>query len=454
MANKVGVQDSMNQKRASTLTSSLPILILSVATFVSELPNFYGEDIINARESFKSGGKLDFWGGISTLFYSSIPDFGFRWQIWLGFAQLFFSTIGVLLIFRLNRIDSRKRVVVYLICYFALIFSSQMTRDGLMFSLLIFGFGLLSLSVEKDQKSKLIPLSLFVIVLAMSFRPWLALAIIPLVWLVVINSAHRLPKKWLVYFACLLALLPAAFEITASKALSLKKSYPEQQVMMMDLAATYCYTNNLSSGLRAKTGLEIFTDAENYPSVACQLFRPDTWLSLTQGGGNESSKDIQAELWLISPGEEEKAQDLRSTWLNLIVSDPVSYLQNKILFAGKLIIGSESRNLTVLSKEKTEEKLIAIYRIPYDIAISLHLFSIISIFVIFLVVPVRNFARKITASIELDRTAIAVFLSCFLWLGLSSIAYIGSNGRYMYSLTILVIILLVKNSQGSKTARS
>jgi hypothetical protein len=248
--------------------------------------------------------------------------------------------------------------------------------------------------------------------------------------------------------------LPATLEVTASKALSLKESYPEQQVMIMDLAATYCYTNNLSSGLRAKTGLEIFTDAENYPSVACQLFRPDTWLSLTRGGGNESSKEIQTRFWLISPGEVEKAQQIRSTWLDLIMSDPISYLQNKILFAGKLIIGSESRNLAVLSKEKAEEKLMVIYRIPYDIAISLHLFSIISIFVIFLVVPVRNFARRITASIELDRMIISVFLSCFLWLGLSSIAYIGSNGRYMYSLTILALILLIRSSQDSKTARS
>ena len=454
MANKVGVQDSMNQKLASTLTSSFPIFTIAAITFATELPNFYGEDIINARESFKSGGKLDFWGGISTLFYSSIPDFGFRWQIWLGFTQLVLSAIGLVLIFKPNRVNGRKRASVYAISYFALIFSSQMTRDGLMFSLLVLGFGLVSLSLEKDQKSKLIPLSLFVIVLAMSFRPWLSLAIIPLVWLVFINSTKRLPKKWLIFFACLLALLPAAFEITASKALSLKESYPEQQVMMMDLAATYCYTNNSSSGLRAKTGLEIFTDAKNYPSVACQLFRPDTWLSLTQGGGNESSKDIQTELWLIPPGEEEKAQELRSTWLNLIISDPISYLQNKILFAGKLIIGSESRSLMVLSKEKTEEKLIAIFRIPYDIAISLHLFSVVSIFVVFLAVPVRNFARKITTSIELDRTVVAVFLSCFLWLGLSSIAYIGSNGRYMYSLTILAIILLVKNYQDSKTARS
>lgn len=454
MANKVGVLDSMNQKRASTLTSTHAILILSVITFVTELPNFYGEDIINARESFKSGEKLDFWGGISTLFYSSIPDFGFRWQIWLGLAQLFLSTIGLLLIFRLNRIHNRKRLIVYVICYFALIFSSQMTRDGLMFSLLIFGFGLLSLSMDKDQKFKLISSAVFVIALAMSFRPWLSLAIIPLVWLVLINSTKRLPKKQIILFGCLLALLPAALEVSASKALGLKESYPEQQVMMMDLAATFCYTNNSSSGLKAKTGLEIFTDAENYPSVACQLFRPDTWLSLTQGGGNESSKDIQTELWLISPGEEEKAYELRSTWLNLIISDPVSYLQNKILFAGKLIIGSESRNLMVLSKEKTEEKLMAIYRIPYDIAISLHLFSAISIFVTFLVVPVRNFARKITATIELDRTAIAVFLSCFLWLGLSSVAYIGSNARYLYSLTILAIILLVKSSQDSNNVRT
>ena len=454
MANKVGVQDSMNQNRGSCLTSSLPIFILSVITFATELPNFYGEDIVNARESFKSGEKLDFWGGISTLFYSSIPDFGFRWQIWLGLAQLLLTTIGLLLIFRLNWISNRKRIIIYLICYFALIFSSQMTRDGLMFSLLIFGFGLLSLSLEKKQKSKLILLSLFVIVLAMSLRPWLSLSIIPLVWLISINSTIRLSRGSLTLFACALTLLPTAFEITATKALGLKESYPEQQVMMMDLAATYCYTNNSSSGLRAKTGLEIFTDAENYPSVACQLFRPDTWLSLTEGGGNESSKDIQTKFWLISPGEEEKAQKLRSTWLNLIISDPVSYLQNKILFAGKLIIGSESRQLTAFSKEKIQEKLIAVFRITYDVAISLHLFSIISILVIFLSIPVRNFAKKTTAAIELDGTVIAVFLSCFLWLGLSSIAYIGSNGRYMYSLTILAIILLVKNSQDSKKTRS
>jgi hypothetical protein len=444
----------MNQNRPSTFATSFPIFILAVITFASELPNFYGEDIINARESFKSGEKLDFWGGISTLFYSSIPDFGFRWQVWLGLVQLFLATIGLLLIFRPNRVDSRKRLIVYVICYFALIFSSQMTRDGLMFSLLIFGFGLLSLRIENNKKIKPISFPLFVIALAMSFRPWLSLAIIPLVLLISVNSTKGLSRKSLTLLVCVLTLLPTALEFTASKALGLKESYPEQQVMIMDLAATYCYTNNLSSGLRAKTGLEIFTDAENYPSVACQLFRPDTWLSLTQGGGNESSKEIQTRFWLISPGEVGKAQQVRSTWLDLIMSDPISYLQNKTLFAGKLIIGSESRNLAVLSKERTEEKLIAIYRIPYDLAISLHLFSIISIFVVFLVVPVRNFARRITASIELDRTVIAVFLSCFLWLGLSSIAYIGSNGRYMYSLTILAIILLVRSSQNSETARS
>jgi hypothetical protein len=54
----------------------------------------------------------------------------------------------------------------------------------------------------------------------------------------------------------------------------------------------------------------------------------------------------------------------------------------------------------------------------------------------------------------LDRTAIAVFLSCFLWLGLSSVAYIGSNARYLYSLTILAIILLVKSSQDSNNVRT
>jgi hypothetical protein len=37
---------------------------------------------------------------------------------------------------------------------------------------------------------------------------------------------------------------------------------------------------------------------------------------------------------------------------------------------------------------------------------------------------------------------------------LSSVADIGSNARYLYSLTILAIVLLVKNSQDSKTVRT
>ena len=444
---------SINKLTLLILKHFHPIYVISTLTFLSELGNFQGEDIINARKNYTSGTKIDFWGGISTLIYSNVPELLFRWQIWLGVAQLCLSTAGLVLLFRPKRKKRKERLTIYAISYLALIFSSQMTRDGLMFSLLCFGFGLLSLSSEKDRNLKLLAVSLFVISLAMSFRPWLSLAIIPLVWLMVKNSPLRLSRSGLAFLVCTLAFLPAVLEIAASKKLNLVKSYPEQQVMIMDLASTYCYTNNSASGLKAKIGLEILTDSENYPAVACQLFRPDTWLSLTEGGGNESSKDIQTKLGLIPPGEAEKAQKLRSIWFDLIVSDPISFLQNKILFAGKLIIGSESRNLNVISKKQTQDKLIAIYRIPYDIAISLHLFSILFILLITLIKPVSNFLRKVTESIELDKVVIAIFFSSLLWLSLSSIAYIGSNGRYMYSLTILSVIFLVRYSQIPKDGR-
>ena len=66
---------------------SVSIYLFAVLTLFTQLSSFYGEDIVNARNNFLVGEQTDFWGGMSTLIYASIPDFLFGWQIWLAIFQ-------------------------------------------------------------------------------------------------------------------------------------------------------------------------------------------------------------------------------------------------------------------------------------------------------------------------------------------------------------------------------
>lgn len=73
-----------------------------------------------------------------------------------------------------------------------------------------------------------------------------------------------------------MAVAPFALGFLATKSLRLNQSFPEQQVMLMDTAATYCYTTNTATSLKAEKALMLFTSDPNYPKFACQVYRPDT----------------------------------------------------------------------------------------------------------------------------------------------------------------------------------
>jgi hypothetical protein len=195
--------------------------------------------------------------------------------------------------------------------------------------------------------------------------------------------------------------------------------------MIMDAAASFCYTNNTSTGVRAKDMLQLFSSDNAYPKTACQLYRPDTWLSLTKAK-NTSSEGIQSDFWLIPAGDSIKYEKVKSLWFSMILSDPVTYLQNKIIFAGKLMIGSDSRTLTFLSEQNTTLKFLALYKIPYDLAIALHLYSLFATAIFLLIGPVSRYRKSKSGILILRSETLLLLSSLVICLGLSSIAYIGS----------------------------
>jgi hypothetical protein len=233
---------------------------------------------------------------------------------------------------------------------------------------------------------------------------------------------------------------PITLEVLSASAQHLNKSYPEQQVMIMDYAASYCWTNNPATGLLARKGLSLFSSNPLYPDSACQLFRADTWVSLVKSH-NESAKNMTSDFSLIQPGNYIKYRNVRNGWLEMIIHDPVTYLQNKMQFATKLLIGSDSRNIRFLSAKGFNEKLKNVYFIPYDGLVSLHLFSLIAIFgYITFVALFRKFKHRVTYLI-LTGPELLIIATLGLWTLVSSIAYIGSNGRYTYTATLASLVI-------------
>ena len=428
------------------------ILVLSVTTFFIQIPSFYGEDIVNARNNYLTGTRTDFWGGVSTLVYAHVPNLGFRWQIWLAIIQITLTSLGLQQLLLMKNQNRGIYLIKCLFAYSALVFGSQMTRDGLMFSLLIVGYAKLNSNLRNRSSIRVIIGSLAIICFAMSFRPWLSVAIIPIILLSFQNSKLRLRKSTAVIIMISIAVAPVALESLAAKSLRLNKSFPEQQVMLMDTAATYCYTTNTETGMKAQKALMLFTSDPNYPKIACQLYRPDTWLSLTQAI-NTSSEGLEFDFNLIKAGDTRNYDALKSTWINFIITDPVTYLQNKILFASKLFIGSDSRNVSILSAETTSTKILGTYRIPYDIAITLHIYSLLSLVMILFLLPIKKYLRKRKNGITIDRVSISLLSTVFIWTALSSIAYIGSNGRYTYALTILSLVIYICHISDKKVLK-
>jgi CDP-diglyceride synthetase len=116
-----------------------------------------------------------------------------------------------------------------------------------------------------------------------------------------------------------------------------------------------------------------------------------------------------------------------------------------MLFASKLLIGSDSRNISILSAESTSTRILGIYKFAYDIAITLHLFSLFVCILILFLIPAKRYLSNRNKSLSIDQYTIHILSSILIWNSLSAIAYIGSNGRYTYALSILSLVLYLSH---------
>lgn len=428
---------------SSVLVKRLGLIpyILGLLTFLARYPAIGGEDIQNARKNIHTGQPTDFWGGLSSIIYGHIPTFTFlNWETLIVASQITIVSVSMSHLSRLTRpVRTSHCLWLILLTYSSLIFSSQGTRDGLQFSLLLSGLAL-GLAKSKERTRTLrIATSLILLLLGITLRPWLGAALVPIIiymsriWFEERKLQFRITHK--VVICILTTLIPIGLEQGLSASQNLRNSYPQQQVMIMDSAATYCWGINPKSAGNSLRALQLFSKNETIGKSICQFYRADTWLSLTKSS-QPSNSNLNTDFWLIEAENKKSYKTLESIWISNIIHDPITYLQNKSHFFTKMILASEMRFLHVLNSSDLKTFLQGSYLIIYDSLLTIHAFSLLFVWLGFAIYS-RYFQKRIFARRSLGSHLLAMSI---LWAAISTIAYIGSNGRYTYSATLLLLV--------------
>ena len=415
-------------------------------------PGHDSEDIKNLRINVAGAHPTDFWGGASSLFYGHFPNLYPGWETLLLLFQWLLACSGLFLVSRNLHISRALTIPYFLVVVISVEFATFMTRDGLMLSILLLGIGLIQTAHKSDGKTKkyLKGLALFCFLFAAWFRPWVSPAIYVL--FLFVNPRPRLGEK-----ACLrisaYALIILSFstialglEVVTSKALHLEKSYPEQQVMMMDLSAMACWSTNQDTVDKAVEGLRAFYVNEDLPTYFCNTFRPTNWIHLFH-------KDLlsaqQPEFRLIQAGDMQTYEKVRSSWVKTIVSSPVDYVQNKFMYGSQTLLGGDTRRIRALSgsfyTDSSRSTLFTLFSgmvmMPLDLITTLHLLSPMAIFAALalgLWLPITR--RQFNYSNASKYFKLAIF-QVFWSLG-TVIAYIGDTARFTYSSGVIVFLMM------------
>ena len=441
-------------------TTSKGVISLALLTFFSNLPTNGGEDVANARNNAFSDYPIDFWGGVSSFFYSHIPDFPLGWAVHLLIFQVVLIAISLIVFIEKQKIRSRKFKIVFLIfAYFALVFGSHETRDGLMFSLVSLALSIMYSRTSIPSSRLRVATSILgasTLIIGFSFRPWVSLSGSLLIagWFFLGNrtrsTAYKATVSILIFV--MLPVASLAVEFAARDVVGIHTIHPEQQVISMDLGAAYCWSTNPRTVTAARDALSLMYLDRN-PENVCESFKPINWAWFSRKPIIENSSSPTSFSFLTEKNETE-FQSLRNKWIKVVLNDPSSYIQNKYMFASQVFIAGDSRYIRLLNQGYYSSSprmneidiFVGIFYLPWDLVISLHLLSMQFALLLWLVLVIRQYRGGYSRNFRQDCLYQISFL---LWLTATVVAYIGDNGRYTYSASLaLLFTLFLNNGKG------
>jgi hypothetical protein len=424
--------------------------------------DFEGGDIAAARRSFLSDSPIDIWGGFSGLFYAAIPNQVLSWGICLAILQLINTSIGLVLVRKsyLRNLVGVRRVFFIAITYIILNFVSSLTRDSTMFSFILLGFGILIKShVTRKRSQKLFFqfCGYFSLVIGCSFRPWISIAVFFLLFGISKNLNLKLSRTKQIALFLMITLAPIGLDNLSYLVSNLRQVHPELQVIAMDAGTLACYSNNTNTRNEGVGILNRLGAVDRDISQICGDFHPNTWESVAywklsdkdrSGLGLSSSSAVYSDRLISISTEMERSnyEEVRRLWISAIRDNPKDYIQIKISQFVQVIGAGDTFGLRLLEFNQgisSFEVIKALILLPYDVVISLHFLAPITAYVLGIIFLLYSYRDKPIRHIygRLDLGMLFTFL--FTWSAMSTIAFIGDNGRYVYSSSLLFVIFIL-----------
>jgi hypothetical protein len=403
---------------------------LSIIGIASLWPFSGGEDVANARENILLGEKTDFWGGFAQFFYSAFKMEEPIWHVSLGITHACFILIGTIISLRTLNLTERSKSYFYFLFtlhYFATIYVLHLSRDGTLLAFAWLGVSLIFNTLcSKTFRSAKLTIAIIFVIVGLSFRPWLAISFTPLIIVVLYRSGKLTPNRSriLVLIISFFALVtgPLILDLGSKKLMNLKDSYPEQQVMILDMASLACLSPDKSTQNSALSALQpISTSTYLDRTRLCGQFYPQSWASLVFYS-NPNDPAIR----MITTNESNTYKSIRNSWIDLITSKPTQYLQIKIFQVSQLFLAGDS-------SKKFPTNLREFLLLYYEIAKALRIFSFLPILLLFSWLT-------FSARIQIDlRVRYAILSTYLLAIGTVTVAFVGDNQRYISWLAMLLL---------------
>lgn len=417
-----------------------------------------GTDILVGRESFLSGQNSDFLGVFAGVFYSLIPSSPFGWAVNLTVIQLICVICAFQLELYQNQIQKKRFSIYLLLQYMSLYFAAQQSRDGTLFAFLCLAFSLLRITsrVSKRKRVFTIILSVILFVLGLSFRPWMSIVVIPLLFFTLNQKYLRaiFKLKFAIALSVTVVLSPIVIELGLSTFLETKKDYPLQTLIIHDLVGAACWSSTLETSEAALRALKGVSQNPGFESNICQFYKPNTWQAVTLPA-IQSSLTQNYSVPITRTQSSIKYQELLRSWIEILISDPRTYLQNKLMLMSQVVFSSQTnvygisdladqeRPLGLLSKILTF--FVFILNFPWRVFSALYLLTPGAMFSLYLILALKARSKEGYTADSLIIPIMAFSLT--IW---GAIVFVSDNARYLTSFVLLTFLSVFL---GTLTAR-
>lgn len=418
-------------------------LLITLLAIISLWPFAGGEDVANSRENILNGERTDFWGGFSQFFYSLWGLGAPTWHIILGLIQVLLVLAGTVITIQNLGSSLRSKAILiplFLLHYLATIYVLNLSRDATLLAFLWIGIALLFRITDSSRNSLPIAvIAILLICIGFAFRPWLAIAFTPIV-LTLIYLSRKPSRDWrkIVSFTFIFLMLsagPLALDLASKNSMKLEDSYPEQQVMILDIASMVCLSADKSTQLDALKALDPISNSSTLSRERlCGQFYPQSWASLTF-----YSNPNDPALRMIGVNEKSTYEVLRECWLELLASNPMDYLQIKVFQFSQLFLAGDSIRIY-------PDTVKQLFLIPYE---SIKALRLLSFAPALLLISWLTFSSRFRAEIRIRRSLLITYL---LSIGIVTVAFIGDNQRYISWLAILILFSFI-NANSFKLSR-